>query len=83
MEGSCSTGQSPQWAVVPVEEAVLDTHLQLQTLLQASVVHVFLVAFVFSTLSCNILNSKKDACSVTVTKVREFTPQVKFRESGD
>jgi hypothetical protein len=20
MEGSCSTGQSPQWAVVPVEE---------------------------------------------------------------
>jgi hypothetical protein len=22
MEGSCSTGQSPQWAVVPVEEEV-------------------------------------------------------------
>jgi hypothetical protein len=22
MEGSCSTGQSPQWAVVPVEEDV-------------------------------------------------------------
>jgi hypothetical protein len=20
MEGSCSTGQSPQWAVVPIEE---------------------------------------------------------------
>jgi hypothetical protein len=23
MEGSCSTGQSPQWAVVPVEEEVI------------------------------------------------------------
>jgi hypothetical protein len=25
MEGSCSTGQSPQWAVVPVEEDDLTT----------------------------------------------------------
>jgi hypothetical protein len=24
MEGSCSTGQSPQWAVVPVEEEEYD-----------------------------------------------------------
>jgi hypothetical protein len=23
MEGSCSTGQSPQWAVVPAEEEVV------------------------------------------------------------
>jgi hypothetical protein len=27
MEGSCSTGQSPQWAVVPVEEVVLYTYI--------------------------------------------------------
>ena len=26
MEGHCSTGQSPQWAVVPIEEEVNTTH---------------------------------------------------------
>jgi hypothetical protein len=26
MEGSCSIGQSPQWAVVPVEE--VDVHVE-------------------------------------------------------
>jgi hypothetical protein len=26
MEGSCSTGQSPQWAVVPVEEEDFKIH---------------------------------------------------------
>jgi hypothetical protein len=30
MEGSCSTGQSPQWAVVPVEEEEEVYHLQCQ-----------------------------------------------------
>jgi hypothetical protein len=27
MEGSCSTGQSPQWAVVPVEEEEEDVNV--------------------------------------------------------
>jgi len=26
MEGHCSTGQSPQWAVVPMEEEVMKTY---------------------------------------------------------
>jgi hypothetical protein len=30
-EGSCSTGQSPQWAVVPVEEEEENGNLQKQT----------------------------------------------------
>jgi hypothetical protein len=30
MEGSCSTGQSPQWAVVPVEEEEVKTQQCMQ-----------------------------------------------------
>ena len=30
MEGNCSTGQSPQWAVVPMEEEAKNTDLKLQ-----------------------------------------------------
>jgi len=29
MEGHCSTGQSPQWAVVPMEEETTDKRLLL------------------------------------------------------
>jgi hypothetical protein len=35
MEGSCSTGQSPQWAVVPMEEeedAVIMPYLLLESI---------------------------------------------------
>jgi hypothetical protein len=31
MEGSCSTGQSPQWAVVPVEEDEEEVHFSYDT----------------------------------------------------
>jgi len=39
MKGYCSTGQSPQWAVVPVEEVVVWVGVGA---LQSCIVHVFL-----------------------------------------
>ena len=40
MEGYCSTGQSPQWTVVPMEEEEEVCHIKLQTYRSKCTLHL-------------------------------------------